>query len=858
MFCEERNFNWSNLARPLWMLLRQYVDSLFPADELSALVSADEQKRLSSYLGASQKIAGRERPANIAFRDLVDIAGDSTRFEAARNCLYDVRSKSADYYAEVNLAHALSHSQEAFRFERETLYVSRNLRRYNASDHETDEFLSVPRTRPRCVVIGNPGVGKSTMVQHVVHKVSSNASASGQDFAPLVIQCKEFSSPDSSTFILESITRSMRENLQIDIEKETVSDVLTLGRGFVVFDGIDEIIDIGRRQLFVKAIESFASRYPLAPILVTARRVGYRKAPLDESEFSLYELDDFSDEQVEAYATKWFHATGRSDEERLAFLRELQSIPDVRVNPLMLSLLCALYRARGYIPRNRRAVYQACADLMFQRWDSMRQIEQPMDHRHYGTRLMQELALFFYRSQSAQGGVEERQLRRIITTFFTDTASVESYEAARRAEDFLDFCADRAWLLTSQGTTDRGERVFGFTHRTFMEYFSAEAIVRRARSLEEIVDEVAQAHDRDASSVLADVIVQCADEKYDRGAEDIINGLLEKTRSLGKVQASKYISLSLRILNSAPVPKKTTDAVFAGLFEYWSRSELDGTEASAAALFDLYRDPRNRLHTLLQEQLGNSRTDNSAAVIQRWSRFVLSGQAIRFDQAWEPQMHEIANSLYEIDTDVDDASHAYMMSVGIYSPTRLDVKRPPNWLLSVNTFGWTLDSWVPGPLLVDMLDIAWGESESSPIVDWVDPEAMGAWRVGPQTPFSSVVAKLSSRPMLSPLELGSNWGDDRVKPFLLWACCSLYEITFPSLHPFHDVTRGMFGFEWFRRITATRDNRLVGDEEPASRWTPFSRKEIVAQVESTGMPTWFVKWATGRLSFVPQEDNRVV
>ncbi|MEW1995091.1 NACHT domain-containing protein [Streptomyces coelicoflavus] len=846
-YCSERNYNWSDLSEHLWLLLQQYVDSLFPHQELSAFISAEEQKRLSSYLGSTQKIAGKERPANVAFRELVDIAGDSGRFEDARNCLYDIRVASADYYSEVNLAHALSHSQDGFRFERETLYVSRNLRKHNATDGVSDEFLTVPRSRPRCVVIGNPGVGKSTMVQHIVHKLSLNDSDDGHDFAPLVVQCKEFAHPDSSTYILESIIRSLRDNLQLEIDSQVASDVLTLGRAFVVFDGIDEIIDIRRRQQFVKAVEAFACRYPLAPILVTARRIGYQRAPLSKNEFSLYELDDFSDEQVDEYTAKWFHATGRGEDERLAFLRESESIPDVRVNPLMLSLLCALYRARGYIPRNRRAVYQACADLMFQRWDSMRQIEQPMDHRHYGTRLMQELALFFYRSQSAQGGVEERQLRRIITTFFTDTASVEPVEASRRAQDFLDFCADRAWLLTSQGTTDRGERLFGFTHRTFMEYFSAEAIVRRSRSLEEIVAEVAKAHEKDSSSVLADVIVQCADEKYDRGAEEIIAGLLDRTRSLGRVQASKYISLSLRILNSAPVPRAMTDSVFNGLFDYWERSEVQTTEQSATALFDLYRDPRSRLCALLREELDDSNVAHSVAVVERWSRFCLAGDAMRFDPAWDENMREISALVYASGATVDSATSAYMTAIGVFDLTSLNPQRLPSWLLTVRVYGGR----APGPLLVQLANVLLDQYSPRNVIDWADPETLKFWRVSGAAYLDGAATEVFSTLPEAALDDGSSmWGEDHVKPIALWLCCVLYELSFPSLHPFHDVVQGVCGSEWFGRIIATRDRRLLGHSELSGRGTPFTVKELRTLVADRGLPSWLVRWSQGLSHFV--------
>ncbi|UED85049.1 NACHT domain-containing protein [Streptomyces profundus] len=853
-FCDDRNYNWRGLASILWQVLLDSLESVFPAEELSAFITADEQKRLSSYVGATQLIEGRARPANVAFRDLVEIAGDRSRFEAARFALHDIRSASAEFYSEVSLTHTLSHMQESFRFERGLLYVNRNLREYNSSESVTDDFLVRPISRPRCVVIGNPGVGKSTIVQHVVHKLSSVQSENGRDFAPLVIQCKEFAGADSSHFILDSLTRSLREDLQLDIDSRTVNDILTLGRSFIVFDGVDEIIDIARRQSFVRAVELFAVRYPLSPVLVTARRIGYQRAPLKPTEFKLYELDDFSDEQVNEYVEKWFRATERSALERDAFLRESQSIPDVRVNPLMLSLLCALYRARGYIPRNRREVYRSCADLLFQRWDSMRQIEQPMDHRHYGTRLMQDLAYFFYRSQSAQGGVEEGQLRKVISLFLTDTGSVEDNEAFRRSQAFLDFCADRAWLLTTQGTTDRGERIFGFTHRTFMEYFSAEEIVRRASSIEKLVDEVVGAYERDASSVLADVIVQCVDEKYDRGAEAIVAGLLEKARSLGRVNAKRYVSLSLRILNAAPLPKRTTDAIFATLFSFWERTPLNDTEESSTDLFDLYRDPRNRLHALLSGGLTQGDSAAARAVVARWARFWLSGKARYFDEAWAPQMVELAERLYEMGGVTDKPTQAYMLHNGILDISAVRQRNRPGWLTHIEAF----DSFCLGPLSVQLLASVWPGSSIYPYeplpegLVWLEGDDLGKWVMRNGADFSQVLGDISAfLPELTREQMAHVKSDITAHHLLVWVSCVLVETTYPSLHPFHEIIDGVHGLDWFRRVIATREKSAALD---VWKGKPLSRSELSSQIASLGLPTWFGKWCRGTVDFTHAEE----
>lgn len=99
-------------------------------------------------------------------------------------------------------------------------------------------------------------------------------------------------------------------------------------------------------------IERFCAEYPLAKVLVTSRVVGYDEARLDDRQFVRYRLDGFDDERTASYVAKWFArddglvpGDGRSWAE--AFMAESAQMPDLRSNPLMLALLCILYRARG-------------------------------------------------------------------------------------------------------------------------------------------------------------------------------------------------------------------------------------------------------------------------------------------------------------------------------------------------------------------------------------------------------------------------------------------------------------------------------------------------------------------------------
>ncbi|MEV7071647.1 NACHT domain-containing protein [Streptomyces sp. NPDC093990] len=839
-FCTERGYIWANLAGDLWEIVSAHMGSVFPSDKALSHISQAELERITAYIGSTEKIEGKYRPANIAFREIVDILGNPTRFTKARNYLSDIRAASERHYTELNLAHAISHSAENFRFDYGALYVSRTLRVQNSPFQREDSFLTSPTGRPRCVVIGSPGVGKSTMSQHLVHQLSKD-NASGDAYAAVVVACKEVAKTDGGAYILGAISKSVKENLQLDISDQTLNDLATLGRCFVIFDGIDEIIDIVRRKQFVRVIESFASRYPLIPVLVTARRVGYGKAPFS-SEFSVYELDDFSDDQVFEYTTKWFEATERGSAEKDAFLRETENVPDVRTNPLMLSLLCALYRARGYIPRNRREVYKACADLLFQRWDAMRHIEQPVDHRQYGTRLMQELALFFYKSQRAQAGVQEKQLRKIISQFFTGTASVDEVDADNRAQDFLNFCADRAWLLTYQGTDDRDQRLFGFTHRTFMEYFAAEAIVRRARSIDEIVIEIARAYEADSSSVLADVIFQCADDKYDGGAREVVAGLMDKARGLGRKNAPKYISLCLRIMNAAPLPPDSTKLIFDALFQHWADGPSQSDYVTATATFDLYRDPRNRFISTLREQ-----PEKAKAALLRWASFYCRDETQMFDPAWAEDLLNVASE-QSFDKVNDAALFAYLLDNRIVSIDQFS-KVPSSWLLYARAYGVP----TPGPLFMDLRRRVWWDEAPS-----------GETLVSRALARNLIPAMLHGEGLLFPCKLfasdlptlySERDVDQSDRDFILWVSCFLYEAVAPSFHEFHELVDYVYGKDWFERAASTRLNGVgqLAIDTPS----PFAQSELNAFVRDGLVPSWFPAWCSGSRSFVldePDED----
>jgi predicted NACHT family NTPase len=153
--------------------------------------------------------------------------------------------------------------------------------------------------------------------------------------------------------------------------------LLRNGRAIVLLDGLDELVEPALRRKVVQLADGFVNLYPLVPVLVTARRVGYHDAALDRGSFTVGRVAELNDDQVEQYATRWFDldegiAEAKRAQMALSFVAESHNIAELRRNPLLLALLCAMYSNEHYIPANLAQVYERCAVMVFDQWDFQR------------------------------------------------------------------------------------------------------------------------------------------------------------------------------------------------------------------------------------------------------------------------------------------------------------------------------------------------------------------------------------------------------------------------------------------------------------------------------------------------------
>ncbi len=392
----------------------------------------------------------------------------------------------------------------------------------------------------RAVLLGNPGAGKSTLSKKLCHLLATRygqARVGGRSYTPVLVVLRQFATvkKDRGVSIRGYVEELAQASYQLSIPDRAFEHLLLSGRVIVLFDGLDELLETTRRQEIRDDVESFCRRYPHVPVVVTSRSVGYEQAALDPDVFDTLRLSEFSEDQIAEYAHKWFALdTPNSDDhgERAdAFIEESRAVPDLRVNPLLLALMCNFYRGQNYLPRNLPDVYENCARMLFETWDRSRGIEPVLPIAEHIRPAMRHLAYWIYEDQTLQTGVTERDLVERAVSFLLEWRFDDEHAARHAAEAFIGFCRGRAWVFTDVGSTGAGEALFQFTHRTFLEYFAADHLVSTlddtAALRSALRDHIAERE----WDVVAQIAYQLRGRASLGAASELLDGLLEDATS---------------------------------------------------------------------------------------------------------------------------------------------------------------------------------------------------------------------------------------------------------------------------------------------------------------------------------------
>lgn len=345
----------------------------------------------------------------------------------------------------------------------------------------------------RTVVLGPAGVGKSTLVKHSVSLITDDDTEDPP--IPLVLELKNYhdTKGESAGLFKDHLIDDITQMMQQAPPDGWIDYLLLTGRATVFFDGYDEVLDSHDRSKIRDAIRSFTKLYPASSIVVTTRIVGYQEVPFSSKEFLHIAINDFQPSQVKAYAKKWFATrptpTGASNEDVVnAFVTETgKYAADLRANPLMLSLLCALFYHQGDIPKTIAALYESCAGLMFRQWSVMRGLRDPgvWDLR---PALSHVASVVLNNPEYRREGIPKNDLVRELQEFFLEESTIRIEAARDRANSLVGAWSGRAWVITDIGKDATNNPKFGFVHQSFLEYFAAVHLTTTSENAQALFD----------------------------------------------------------------------------------------------------------------------------------------------------------------------------------------------------------------------------------------------------------------------------------------------------------------------------------------------------------------------------------
>lgn len=620
------------------------------------------------------------------------------------------------------------------------LYVTPTILRVGS--HDSDSPLSaddLAGSIDRTVILGDPGGGKSTLSNYLTMTWARDSTGP----LPYHVTLREFAPASETMSILQFIESQIPAKYQIEPPEGVVADSLISGEAVVVFDGLDELVDTTKRRSVTAAVETFGLRYPTARIVVTSRRVGYEQARLDPAIFSAFRVDEFDRDDVNEYVEKWFASQAAyTDDQAHAlasqFMAQSAAVSDLSANPLMLSLMCIIFRGENFIPRNRPAIYEKCATLLFEKWDGHRQIEVPLQARDFVDAAMKHVAYLYLESGASDSGIPRTDLIREMTNYLFPRAMETRETAQRAAEEFVDFCAGRAWVFSDAGTTASGEPIFTFTHRTFMEYFAAVHLIRISDTPEKLAKALLPRIAKEEWDVVAQLAVQQCDRSHDRGTERALSTMLHEQRRRSEINRSRVLRFVARCCEFAVVSPALVREISSGCLAFFLSSEgdvgerrvgdLDPWLALQASIPAEQAAPaaeaqRDLLSTVLQSR-SDPRREKAVFLLflglirqfngKIWDRSARSGE-------WDAMFKGLASSLLtELDSDLESEPRlwGHLVMGGVITPLDGLAKMREAGLSFVQIyFSSTLISGTP---LISSVNAAIGVSLETGVLN--DPE----------------------------------------------------------------------------------------------------------------------------------------
>ncbi|MGX1911035.1 NACHT domain-containing protein [Streptomyces phaeochromogenes] len=478
---------------------------------------------------------------------------------------------------------------------------------------------------------GVAGSGKTTLVQWLAVTTASRTYDHGLTHligrVPFVLPMRRIVRPGTEFPIPGDFLKAVGCPVAGEQPAGWAERVLRAGRGVLLVDGIDEIAG-DRRDAARRWLRELTRTFPGNLWLVTSRPSAVPERWLEAAAFHELTLSPMARDDVATFVRRWHRAAGADEAEGMSLLQAVRTTSELNrlaTNPLMCGMLCALHRdRRGFLPQDRKSLYEAALTMLLERRDRERELDHPDGLRiPYATQvqLLQKLAWWLIRNSRAE--MDRSDALHIIGQ------AVPAVNLDGTAEDVY-----RSLLLRSGLLREPAEGRVDFLHRTFQDYLGSRLAVQELDF--DLLVNNAEKDDWE------DVILLAVAHARPKEAEQMLRRLVGQDTSRGKLLAAAGLRYAAEV---EPAVRTLVEEGVGSLVPPRGLSEAE----------QLTRAGGDLVLALLP---GPERIDNRTAYLVAWSAAQLGSDAALhfltgFRDHRDPQVqYVLANSWHHFDQEL--------------------------------------------------------------------------------------------------------------------------------------------------------------------------------------------------------------